>query len=108
MVRRHFCNLETWVCHSCLPVASIQPKLCHTLQAVAHVIGWVHGSSNFIETINTQPVCVQDTVLAEHTERLKNAVNMAQALQRNEETLLKDRIAAVSTCSALYVVYSSG
>ena len=39
---------------------------------------------------------MQDEVLKQHTDRLENAVNMACALQRNEETLLKDRIAAVS------------
>ena len=39
---------------------------------------------------------MQDQVLKQHTDRLENAVNMARALQRNEETLLKDRIAAVS------------
>lgn len=39
--------------------------------------------------------CVQDAVLKQHTERLANAVDMARTLQRNEETLLKDKVETV-------------
>lgn len=37
----------------------------------------------------------QDAVLKQHTERLANAVDMARTLQRNEETLLKDKVETV-------------
>lgn len=39
--------------------------------------------------------CAQDAVLKQHTERLANAVDMARTLQRNEETLLKDKVETV-------------
>ncbi len=38
---------------------------------------------------------MQDGALKLHAERLANAVNMARTLQRNEETLLKDRMETV-------------
>lgn len=54
---------------------------------------WPVAVSGFDELLKRKNA--QDEVLKQHTDRLENAVNMARALQRSEETLLKDRIAAV-------------
>ena len=50
--------------------------------------------------------CVQDAVLKQHTERLANAVDMARTLQRNEETLLKDKVETVRVFCVLLPLYT--
>ncbi|DBA99357.1 TPA: hypothetical protein ACH3X3_011957 [Trebouxia sp. C0006] len=54
---------------------------------------WPVAVSGFDELMTRKTV--QDGALKLHAERLANAVNMARTLQRNEETLLKDRMETI-------------